>query len=183
MESRPVSESKVGRTVSGEFWRDFCRARGDRRNDSPSRDLPDPLDRAEGFRDLTRVLRMTLEMQVEASEPLTPRFQLGCRPDIKLGCDNPDSYDLTSTLDSRHEYRVHGRLGTIPYFSIGGAEALGEAYSRFGIEMTSSFEAFLEQEREKAKVFVSGHDYDPENQGPARERLFEELGELYPRFG
>ena len=58
-----------------------------------------------------------------------------------------------------------------------------EAYSRFGIEMTARYEAFLDEEREKAKGFVSGHDYDPENQGPARERLFEELGEIYPRFG
>jgi len=115
-----MSESKVDRTVSGELWRDFCHTLEEigetilRPETSPA-----PLDRAEGFRYLTRVLRMALEMQVEASEPLTPRFQLGCRPDIKLGCDNPDSYYLTSTLDSQHEYRVRGRLGTIPYFSIG----------------------------------------------------------------
>ena len=38
-------------------------------------------------------------------------------------------------------------------------------------------------ERERAAKFVSGHDYDPEGQGPARARLYEELGELYPRFG
>jgi hypothetical protein len=61
--------------------------------------------------------------------------------------------------------------------------AVEEVYGRFGLEISPSFAAFLDAEREKAKSFVSGHDYDPEGQGPARARLYEELGYLYPRFG
>ena len=53
----------------------------------------------------------------------------------------------------------------------------------FGLETTREFDAFLDEEREKAAQFVSGHDYDPEGQGVERARLFEELGDLYPRFG
>ena len=56
-------------------------------------------------------------------------------------------------------------------------------YRTFGLETTREFDAFLDEEREKAAQFVSGHDYDPEGQGVERARLFEELGDLYPRFG
>lgn len=62
-----------------------------------------PLDRAEGFRYLTRILRLALESELENAEPMTPRLQLGCRADIKFACDNPDSYYLKAKLDSRHE--------------------------------------------------------------------------------
>jgi hypothetical protein len=61
--------------------------------------------------------------------------------------------------------------------------AMEELYGRFGLEITAEFGAFLDAEREKAKRFVSGHDYDPEGQGPARARLYQELGYMYPRFG
>ena len=56
-------------------------------------------------------------------------------------------------------------------------------YERFGLEVSPAYDAFLEREREAAKHFVSGHDYDPDGQGPTRERLYRELGDLYQRFG
>ena len=62
-------------------------------------------------------------------------------------------------------------------------QVVEEVYERFGVEVSEPFNAYLESEREKAKGFVSGHDYDPEGQGPARGRLYAELAELYPRFG
>jgi hypothetical protein len=115
-----MSDDRAERTTSGLAWRDFCTVlarAGDviLRPEAPA----DPLDRAEGFRYLTRVLRLALELQVENAEPQAPRLQLGCRPDIKLGCDNPDSTYLTSTLSSEYEYRIRGRLGTVPYLSFG----------------------------------------------------------------
>jgi hypothetical protein len=115
-----MSDDRAERTISGKAWQDFCAAlarAGDviLRPEAPS----DPLDRAEGFRYLTRVLRLALELQVENAEPRTPRLQIGCRPDIKLGCDNPDSTYLTATLSSEYEYRIRGRLGTVPYLSFG----------------------------------------------------------------
>ena len=60
---------------------------------------------------------------------------------------------------------------------------VSEVYSRLGLQVSPAYEAFLDAEREKAKRFVSGHDYDPEGQGPNRERLYSELGALYQRFG
>ena len=56
-------------------------------------------------------------------------------------------------------------------------------YRRFELPVSEAFDAFLDTESEKAKNFVSGHDYDPEGQGPARARLYEELGHMYKDFG
>jgi len=111
---------KLERTMNGALWRDFCAAL-ERAGDTILRpEVPaDPLDRAEGYRYLTRILRLALESQVENAEALTPRLGLGCRPDIKLGCDNPDSHYLTAPLDSAYDYRIRGRLGTVPYLSFG----------------------------------------------------------------
>ena len=151
-----MSSEKSEHVVSGQVWREFCeilKNTGDviLRPETPN----DPLERAEGFRYLTRVLRLALESQLENAEPLTPRLQLACRPDIKLANDNPDSYYLTSTLDSRHEYRLWGRVGTVPYLSIGayfggmgsprsgcsgsleGAELATEADGSFEIHLSS----------------------------------------------
>jgi hypothetical protein len=115
-----MSQEKIDRTVSGEAWREFCRILESAGDIILRPGTPDnPLDRAEGFRYLTRVLRLALESELENAEPMTPRLQLGTRGDIKLACDNPDSYYLTSTIDSRHEYRIRGRMGTVPYLSIG----------------------------------------------------------------
>lgn len=56
-------------------------------------------------------------------------------------------------------------------------------YARFGYAIDSDFAAFLERETTAAARFVSGHDYDPEGQGPGRSRLHRELEPLYARFG
>ncbi|MBK7948046.1 MAG: sulfotransferase [Deltaproteobacteria bacterium] len=56
-------------------------------------------------------------------------------------------------------------------------------YARFGFPIDADYAAFLEREQIAAARFVSGHDYDPEGQGPGRERLHRELAPLYARFG
>ena len=113
-----MTSSKIERTISGELWHDFCQTLESAGASILGPGTPDnALDRAEGFRYLTRVLRLALESELENAEPLTPRLQRGPRGDIKLACDNPDSYYLISTIDSRHEYRIRGRKGTVPYLS------------------------------------------------------------------
>ena len=61
--------------------------------------------------------------------------------------------------------------------------AVEGVYARFGSTIDPEYAAFLERERKAAASFVSGHDYDPEGQGPGRARLYELLGPLYARFG
>jgi hypothetical protein len=55
-------------------------------------------------------------------------------------------------------------------------------YDRFGLEITPEFDGFLAAEREAAKSFQSQHEYEPEGQGPARDRVERELSELFERF-
>jgi hypothetical protein len=61
--------------------------------------------------------------------------------------------------------------------------AVEAVYARFGFSVDPDYAAVLEREREAAASFVSGHDYDPEGQGPGRARLYRELAPLYARFG
>lgn len=56
-------------------------------------------------------------------------------------------------------------------------------YAHLGLEIDADYAAFLDREKAAAAGFVSGHDYDPEGQGPGRARLHRELAPLYARFG
>jgi hypothetical protein len=57
-----------------------------------------------------------------------------------------------------------------------------EIYARFGLDVSAEFDRFLEEEREAAKSFESQHEYEPEGQGPTRERVARELADLFERF-
>ena len=56
-------------------------------------------------------------------------------------------------------------------------------YARFDLSIDVDYAAFLDREKVAAARFVSGHDYDPEGQGPGRARLYQLLAPLYTRFG
>jgi hypothetical protein len=62
-------------------------------------------------------------------------------------------------------------------------QVVEEIYARFGLEISAEFDRFLEQQREAAKTFRSQHAFEPEAQGPARERVHRELADLFDRFG
>ncbi len=61
-------------------------------------------------------------------------------------------------------------------------QVVEEIYARFGLDISEEFDQFLDDEREAAKTFRSQHEYDPKGQGPARERIERELGDLFERF-
>ena len=126
-----MSEDEIAPLRSGKAWAEFCdaiRRAGDvvLREASPR----DPLDVAEGYRYVARILRLALEQQLENSDALVPRFQRGLSETIKLGNDNPDQVPLLAALDGRHEYRIRGRRGTVAYLSFG--TYLGGDYGRSG---------------------------------------------------
>jgi hypothetical protein len=56
-------------------------------------------------------------------------------------------------------------------------------YSRFGLEISEEFDRYLEDERRAAREFRSQHEFEPEGQGPARDRVRRELADLFERFG
>jgi len=114
-----MPDERIERVLDGRAWSEFCdtlkaAAEVVLRDASP----PSALDRAEGFRYLSRVARMALAQFVEMPDPLAPVFLRTADPTMKLGCDNPDSYYLMATISGRHEYRIRGRRGTVPHLSL-----------------------------------------------------------------
>lgn len=106
--------------ISGRAWEQFCdslKRAGAQvlRAEAPASEL----DRAEGFRYLTRLLRLGLEMHLEHADPDFPGFFAPSHETAKIGADNPDNLYLMARLNGRHEYVVRGERGTAPYLSFG----------------------------------------------------------------
>lgn len=102
----------LARIVDGRGWSAFCRAleqagQAVLQDETPST----PLDRAEGFRYLTRLLRAGLESQLECADPRRPAFFQLSNETLKIGNDNPDNVYWNACLSGRHEYRVTGTRG------------------------------------------------------------------------
>jgi hypothetical protein len=155
---KQMADERIERVIDGRAWADFCdtlKASGEivLRESSPE----GALDRAEGFRYLSRVARMALGQFVEMPDPLAPVFQRTADPTMKLGCDNPDSYYLMATLSGDCEYRIRGRRGTVPYLSLstyhggyaGGRAGCGGTLALDEIEMgqDGSFEIIVSTRR------------------------------------
>jgi hypothetical protein len=104
---------------SGAAWSEFCRAleRAGQIILRPSAPQT-PLDRAEGYRYLTRLLRGYLYQVVENSDPDFPGFRDNSDL-VKIGADNPDNVYLAANIRGDREYRITGSRGSISYFSIG----------------------------------------------------------------
>lgn len=106
--------------ISGQAWDDFCDAlkRAGRqvlRAETPAT----PLDRAEGWRYLTRLLRLGLEMHLEFADPDFPGFFAPSHETGKIGADNPDNLYLMGRINGCHSYRIRGTRGSVSYLSIG----------------------------------------------------------------
>ena len=104
--------------VSGQAWVTFCRAL-EKAGEVVLRETAPAtaLDRAEGYRYLTRLLREMLYTTVENADPDFPRLhELDL---VKIGADNPDNVYLSATVRGDRTYRITGTRGSIHYFSIG----------------------------------------------------------------
>jgi hypothetical protein len=110
----------ASRVISGKAWEDFCdglKEAGKQilRPEAPSTEL----DRAEGWRYLTRLLRMGLESKLEYADTDFPGIYSLSHTTAKIGADNPDNIYHNATIDGSKEYRLKGTRGTVPYFSWG----------------------------------------------------------------
>jgi hypothetical protein len=144
--------------LSGRAWTEFCRALEEAGALVLDPRAPaDPLDRAEGYRFLMRLVRYGFESFLEYNDPLSPQLHRGSHETIKIIHENPDNLYLGARVDGRHRYRVSGRLGTARWMSFnvhagafgaggrGTAEALDARALVLGPER--SFELFLGGER------------------------------------
>lgn len=105
--------------IDGSAWAQFCdalKATGEQvlRAETPA----DPLNRAEGYRYLTRLLRLSLEKNIEFNNPQFPQFYSLSHETAKIGNDNPDNFYQNCEISGKYDYRISGHRGTVPYLSI-----------------------------------------------------------------
>jgi hypothetical protein len=114
----PIDSDVSARVMSGKSWEDFCDALKEAgqqilRPEAPATEL----DRAEGFRYLSRLLRLGLESKLEFADTDFPGIYALSHETAKIGADNPDNIYHNATIDGAKEYRLTGARGTVPYFS------------------------------------------------------------------
>lgn len=115
--------------LDGSLWAEFCDNLKACGKLLEGQGLPqDAFNRALGYRAITHFLRAGLEAQVDFSEPEFPDFYRLADETKKMLNDNPDNYYQNCVVDPRFEYKISGRRGTVPYFSLGtkgGLDASG----------------------------------------------------------
>lgn len=113
-----MDEASGRRVLDGTSWHEFCdglKAAGEviLRADAPVTEL----DRAEGWRYLSRLTRVGLEMFLEHADADFPVFYAASHETVKIGADNPDNRYLNATVRGDATYRITGTRGTVPYLS------------------------------------------------------------------
>ena len=117
--------------ISGAVWDEFCDnlKRAGQQILRPEAPVT-ALDRAEGWRYLTRLLRIGLEMHLEFADPDFPGFFLPSHETGKIGADNPDNAYLFTKINGRNDYVIRGTRGSVFYLSLrsqkGGYETDGK---------------------------------------------------------
>jgi hypothetical protein len=120
------------RLMTGQSWEEFCDALKSAGQTILAEGSPDdPLDRAEGFRYLSRLTRAALETFVEYKDRLAPVLHRPVHETAKIGADNPDNYYQHATISGQYEYRIRGQRGTIHYLDFatqsGGVASTGDS--------------------------------------------------------
>jgi hypothetical protein len=147
-------EQKV---VDGTAWREFCDLLADAGEVILAEGNPDdPLDRAEGYRMLTRLLRGALENKLEYGRAAEPELICTCHETIKIVGENPDNHYLGTSLDGKYDYRVWGTRGEAQWISFnlfsgagfgGGGPGTGATLheEQMHVEPDGSFEVIISQ--------------------------------------
>ena len=118
--SRSEGASADEQVESGLAWSEFCNSIAEAGRVVLAEDLPlDALDRSEGYRYLSRLVRAGLEGCVEHADPQAPELLRLCHETIKMGADNPDNVYLSAPIHPKHEYRLVGTRGSVHYLGIG----------------------------------------------------------------
>jgi len=117
------------RVMSGATWEEFCDSLKQAGKVITAEGAPrDLLDRAEGFRYLSRLARAALETFLEYGDPEAPALHRPVHETAKIGADNPDNYYQRAAISGRYGYRIRGKRGTVHYLGF-GAQSPGVASS------------------------------------------------------
>ena len=111
--------TEVTATISEQAWQDFLSKLEEAgRNIMGETGAVDARERAEGFRNLTRLISIGLDLHLEHVDVERPTFTPMLTPTQKFGGDNPDTtYDYL-TIDEHREYRLKGNRGSSPYLGM-----------------------------------------------------------------
>ncbi|MEH6636417.1 MAG: DUF1214 domain-containing protein [Halioglobus sp.] len=114
-----MPEKQLAKLHHGQLWHEFCDSLKEAGVQILAERVPgDDLTRVEGFRYLTRLLRLGLEKHVEFGDPNFPQFYSLSHETAKIGNDNPDNFYQNCAVDGRREYRISGNRGSVAYLSI-----------------------------------------------------------------
>ena len=112
-----------------EKWDTFCENLKEVGSIIESESSLSEIDQAEGYRYLLRLMRLSLEMNLEHSNPSSPSFYNLSHETAKIGADNPDNIYLNANIDGKQSYEVYGNIGESDYLSFGLKE---NRYSKDG---------------------------------------------------
>lgn len=103
-----------------ETWRTFCQRLDALGDFVATQDFSTtPIDEAEGYRYITRLLRIALDMQMENADPDFPHFYAASHATAKIGADNPDNLYMNASISGARRYRVWGRRNSVAVLSFG----------------------------------------------------------------
>ncbi len=109
-------ETSTERIRTGKAWEEFCDTLKVAGQTIIAEGAPENLlDRAEGFRYLSRLTRAGLEAFIEYADPLAPELHRPIHETVKIGADNPDNYYQNAQISGAYEYRITGQRNTIHY--------------------------------------------------------------------
>ena len=144
---------------SGQAWEAFCDTlkRAGQQVLRPEA-AHSELDRAEGWRYLSRLLRIGLEMHLEFADADFPGFFAPSHETGKIGADNPDNLYLMARIAGRNDYVIRGQRGTVPYLTFGSQKGGYESSGRMEqtgfvdakdlhLEVDGSFEIVVSREQ------------------------------------
>lgn len=135
-----ASVDSEARVLDGRIWSDWCDALKEAGSVVLADSVPmDALDRAEGWRYLSRLVRASLNFFLEQPDPKAPAFTQAVDETLKLGMDNPDNVYLASPASGDCTYRISGNRGSVHYLGF-GAQAGGYGRTR-SLATTGSIEA------------------------------------------
>ncbi len=158
-ENSAATDEITQKVVDGRAWREFCDLLADAGESILAEGNPtDPLDRAEGFRMLTRLLRASLENNLEYGDGRFPQLICTCHETIKIVAENPDNLYLGSSIDGQYDYRVWGTRGGSQWISFnifagggfgGGGPGVGDTLhgETLACEPDGTFSVILSQKK------------------------------------
>jgi len=148
------------KVVDGSAWREFCDLLAEAGESVLATGNPDdPLDRAEGFRMLTRLLRGALETHLEHYQAAYPELICTCHETIKIVGENPDNHYLGATLDGKYDYRVWGSRGEAKWISFNLFSGAGFGGGGPGTGATLHEEQMHIEPDGSFEVVVSGREH------------------------